>query len=62
MRIPRVVSCFQLTPSRGMGFFFLAFCVAFALSSSDAAARRVLLVSVFYLPAVLAVMVLDRVI
>ncbi|MEE8137255.1 MAG: heme o synthase [Thermoanaerobaculia bacterium] len=43
-----------------LGFFFLASCVAFALSYSAAAARRVLLVSVFYLPAVLAVMVLDR--
>ena len=44
-----------------LGFFFLASCVAFALSYSAAAARRVLLVSVFYLPAVLAVMVLDRI-
>lgn len=44
-----------------LGFFFLAVCVGFALSFSATAARRVLLVSVFYLPAVLAVMVLDRV-
>jgi hypothetical protein len=36
--------------------------VGFALSFSTLAARRVLLMSVFYLPAVLAVMVLDRVI
>ncbi len=44
-----------------LGFFFLAVCVTFALSYSLAAARRVLLVSVVYLPAVLAVMVLDRI-
>ena len=44
-----------------LGFFFLAVCVTFALSHSLAAARRVLLVSVVYLPAVLAVMVLDRI-
>ena len=45
-----------------LGCFFLAVCVAFALSFSTQAARRVLLVSVLYLPAVLAVMVLDRVV
>ncbi len=45
-----------------LGLFFLGVCVAFALSHSTAAARRVLLVSVVYLPAVLAVMVLDRII
>ena len=45
-----------------LGCFFLAVCVSFALSFSTQAARRVLLVSVFYLPAVLAVMVLDRVV
>lgn len=45
-----------------LGCFFLAVCVAFALSFSIQAARRVLLVSVLYLPAVLGVMVLDRVI
>ena len=44
-----------------LGFFFLAVCVTFALSYSLAAARRVLLVWVVYLPAVLAVMVLDRI-
>jgi protoheme IX farnesyltransferase len=44
-----------------LGCFFLAACVSFALSFSTLAARRVLLVSVFYLPAVLLVMVLDRV-
>ncbi len=44
-----------------LGFFFLAVCVSFALSFSTRAARRVLLVSVLYLPAVLLVMVLDRV-
>ena len=45
-----------------LGCFFLAVCVAFSLSFSTQAARRVLLVSVLYLPAVLAVMVLDRVV
>ncbi len=45
----------------GLGLFFLAVCVAFAVSLSTLAARRVLLTSVLYLPAVLAVMVLDRV-
>jgi protoheme IX farnesyltransferase len=44
-----------------LGCFFLAVCVSFALSFSTSAARRVLLVSVLYLPAVLIVMVLDRV-
>jgi len=45
-----------------LGGFFLGVCVAFSLSFSTQAARRVLLVSVLYLPAVLAVMVLDRVV
>lgn len=45
-----------------LGCFFLGFCVAFSLSFSHQAARRVLLVSVLYLPAVLVVMVLDRVV
>lgn len=45
-----------------LGCFFLGVCVSFALSFSTQAARRVLLVSVLYLPAVLAVMVLDRVV
>lgn len=45
----------------GLGLFFLAMCVAFAVSLSAPAARRVLLASVLYLPAILAVMVLDRV-
>ena len=45
-----------------LGCFFLAVCVAFALSFSTQAARRVLLVSVLYLPDVLAVLVLDRVV
>ena len=44
-----------------LGCFFLGFCVAFSLSFSRQAARRVLLISVLYLPAVLVVMVLDRV-
>lgn len=45
-----------------LGCFFLGVCVVFALRFSTQAARRVLLVSVFYLPAVLLVMVLDRVV
>ncbi|TNF70829.1 MAG: protoheme IX farnesyltransferase [Acidobacteria bacterium] len=45
----------------GLGLFFLAVCIAFAVSLSALAARRVLLTSVLYLPAVLVVMVLDRV-
>ncbi len=45
-----------------LGCFFLGFCVAFSLSFSHQAARRVLLISVLYLPAVLVVMVLDRVV
>ncbi len=45
-----------------LGCFFLGFCVAFSLSFSRQAARRVLLISVLYLPAVLIVMVLDRVV
>lgn len=45
-----------------LGCFFLGVCIAFALSFSTQAARRVLLVSVFYLPAVMVVMVLDRVV
>ncbi len=44
-----------------LGLAFLGFCVAFASSGSERAARRVLLASVLYLPAVLAVMALDRV-
>ncbi len=44
-----------------LGCFFLAVCVSFALSFSTGAARRVLLVSVLYLPAVMLVMVFDRV-
>ncbi len=39
---------------------FLAVCVAFYRSADNRSARRVLLVSVIYLPAVLAVMTLDR--
>jgi protoheme IX farnesyltransferase len=45
-----------------LGCFFLGVCVTFALSFTTQAARRVLLVSVLYLPAVLVVMVLDRVV
>ncbi len=44
-----------------LGLGFLACCWQFGRSFSERAARRVLLASVVYLPAVLAVMVLDRV-
>jgi protoheme IX farnesyltransferase len=43
------------------GLVFLASTFAFAPERSHKAARRVLLVSVLYLPAILAVMLLDRV-
>ncbi len=43
-----------------LGLVFFGFCVAFALSFSMRAARHLLMVSVLYLPAVLAVMLLDR--
>lgn len=42
-----------------LGVAFLGFSVAFSLSYSRTAARRLLLASVFYLPALLAVMVID---
>ncbi len=45
-----------------LGIAFLGFCVAFSRSFSNLAARRLLLASVVYLPAVLGVMVLDRLI
>ena len=45
-----------------LGCLFLATCVAFAFSFSRQSARRVLLASVLYLPAVLAVMALDRIV
>ncbi len=44
-----------------LGLAFLVFCWQFGRSFSERAARRVLLASVAYLPAVLAGMVLDRV-
>jgi len=63
--LPTILGLTGLTYFLGtlaLGCFFLGVCVAFALSFSTRAARRVLLVSVLYLPAVLAVMVLDRVV
>lgn len=42
-----------------LGLFFLAFSVAFSLSFSRPSARRLLLASVVYLPALLVVMVVD---
>lgn len=43
-----------------LGIFFLGSCATFAASCSMKAARRVMLVSVFYLPAVLTALALDR--
>jgi protoheme IX farnesyltransferase len=43
-----------------LGLAFLGFAVAFERARSGRAARHLLLVSVIYLPAILAVMVLDR--
>lgn len=50
-----------LVGALALGLGLLACCLLFARSFSERAARRVLLASVLYLPAVLAVMVLDRV-
>lgn len=44
-----------------LGFLFIVFSCQFAHSPSRAAARRLMFFSVLYLPAVLGVMVLDRV-
>jgi protoheme IX farnesyltransferase len=43
-----------------LGMAFLGSCVAFSLSASNRSARRLLVVSVLYLPAVLGVILLDR--
>jgi protoheme IX farnesyltransferase len=43
-----------------LGMTFLGSCVAFSLSASNRSARRLLVVSVLYLPAVLGVILLDR--
>lgn len=43
-----------------LGLVFLGFCVAFSFSYSVRAARQVLLMSVVYLPGVLAFILLDR--
>lgn len=42
------------------GLVFLGYCIAFSLSHSARAARRLLLVSVVYLPVVLGLMVADQ--
>jgi protoheme IX farnesyltransferase len=46
--------------SLALGIALLGFCFAFAATRSTAAARRLMLASVLYLPAVLTVLVLDR--
>jgi protoheme IX farnesyltransferase len=43
-----------------LGAAFLASCVAFSLSATQRSARRLLMMSLLYLPAVLAAMVVDR--
>ena len=45
-----------------LGLVYTAFGIVFARELSDGAARRVLLVSVVYLPAVLGVLALDRIV
>jgi heme O synthase-like polyprenyltransferase len=49
-----------LLGAMALGLVFLGFCVAFSFSYSLRAARQVLLMSVVYLPAVLAFIFLDR--
>jgi len=44
-----------------LGLGYLAACVLFARDSSHLAARRLLLASVFYLPAILGILLVDRV-
>jgi protoheme IX farnesyltransferase len=44
-----------------LGLAYLAFCVAFAHHRTSATARRLMFASLLYLPAVVAVMLLDRV-
>ena len=44
-----------------LGLAFMAMCVAFALDRSHAAARRLLLASVLYLPALLPLLLINRV-
>jgi len=45
-----------------LGIALIVFCVLFSFSHSNPAARNLLLASVVYLPAVLAVMLLDRIV
>ena len=49
-----------LVGAMALGVVFLGFCIAFSFSCSARAARQVLLMSVVYLPAVLAFIFLDR--
>jgi protoheme IX farnesyltransferase len=51
-----------LVGALAFGMAFLGFCVAFSLAVDNRAARRLLMMSLLYLPAVLATMVLDRLI
>lgn len=56
----RVTGGLYLFGALALGLALLAYCVLFALSLTPAAARRLMLASVLYLPAVLLAMVLDR--
>ncbi len=49
-----------LLGAAALGIAFLAACAAFSRAVTDRAARHLLLASVIYLPAVLAVMAVDR--
>lgn len=51
---------FYLVGALAASLTYLAYCVAFALRPVDRVARKLMFVSILYLPAVLAVMVLDR--
>jgi protoheme IX farnesyltransferase len=51
-----------LVGALAFGMAFLGACVAFSVAVDNRAARRLLMVSLLYLPAVLATMVLDRLI
>ncbi|MES1211151.1 MAG: protoheme IX farnesyltransferase, partial [Acidobacteriota bacterium] len=44
-----------------LGLVYLAYCFGFARTRSTPGARRLMLVSILYLPAILLVMLLDRV-
>lgn len=57
----RLAAGLYLLSALALGLGLLACCVLFALSRSTTAARRLMLASVLYLPALLLLLVLDRV-